>query len=234
MATARTHRVSKVVLLENLTGDWPSELALERSEADLVFNDRAGFNLTVAVVLLNELEPKPLRPHMAGTWLARREFKVSPEVDETSFSPEPLTNEIREYFGLPTGVLRYVSVEGVLDEESLSDAVRVYLDEEVLNLLLARPNDSAAVQMQIELAVQATESVAAAIAKELFNGAVPSAEALEPAPAARRFYENLARTLDVDLADVLELAANQLPTLRAQLEAVFGMQAATATALKEK
>lgn len=235
MATARSHRVSKVLLHEHLrTADWPTQITFTRSDTDLIFNDRAGFTLTVAVVLLNDLSPKPLRPNMAGTWLARREFKVSPEVDETSFSPEPLTDEIREHLGLPKGVLRFVEVDGVLDEENLSDAVRVYVDEEVLNLLQANQTDSAAIQLQIELAVQATETVAVAIAKDLAHGAVPTVDSLETSPAAKRFYENLARTLGTTLADILELATNQAPALRAFLEAAFDMRAATSTALKEK
>lgn len=235
MATARTHRASKVLLHQYLrTADWPTEITFNRSDADLIFNDRAGFTVTVAIVLLNDLLPVPLRPNMAGTWLARREFKVRPEADETSFSPEPLTDEIREHLGLPKGVLRYVDVDGVLDEETLSDAVRVYVDEEVLNLLLANPTDSAAIQLQIELAVQATETVAVVIAKELGHGSVPTVDSLEASPAAKRFYENLARTLDITVANVLELATNQGPALRAFLEDAFDMRAATSTALKEK
>lgn len=236
MATAKTHRVSKVFLREYLrTAEWPTEFNINRSDADLILNDRAGFTLTVAIVLLNDLAPEPLRPHMAGTWLARRDFKLSPEVEDTSFSPEELTDAIREHHGLPKGVLRFVEVEGVLNDEPLSDAVRVYVDPEVLHLLLANPMESSAIQLQIELAIQATENVAVAISRELaVNGAVASVDSLAGYPPAKRFYDNLAKKLGVDVADVLELATNRVPVLRAHLEAAFDMRAATSTALKER
>jgi hypothetical protein len=233
LATGRTHRATHVILQHYLRiADYDSELLLDRSKADLVLNDRAGFTLTVAVVLLNGLVPEPLRPHMAGTWLARRDFRVSVEQSETSFSPEELTQAIREHHGLPEGSLRYVHVEGVLDEEELSDAVRVYVDADVLSLLLANPTDSSALQMQIELAIHATEMVAIAISRELSEGGEPTPEALEVYPAALRFFQNLARTLKTDLAAALALA-DEPSRLRAHLEAAFDARKASVVALKE-
>ncbi|MUN63418.1 hypothetical protein GMA12_09740 [Kocuria sediminis] len=233
LATGRTNRVTYVVEKQYLrVADYDSELLLDRSKADLVFNDRAGFMLTVAVVLLHGLVRKPLQPYMAGTWLARRDFRVSVEQNETSFSPEELTQAIREHHGLPEGSLRYVHVEGVLDEAELSDAVRVYVDTEVLNLLLANPTDTSALQMQIELAIHATEVVASAILRELSESCEPTPEALETYPAALRFFQNLARTLKTDMATILNLA-DEPSRLRAHLEAAFDARKASIVALKE-
>lgn len=232
----RTHRSSYVLLQSYVHREaYDPELEVDRGAADLIFNDRAGFVLTVAVVLLHDLTAAPLRPHMAGTWLARRDFRVGPEEDETSFSPEALTDEVRDFYGLPVGTLRYVHVEGALDAEDLSEVVHVYVDPEVLNLLLANATESSAVQMQIELAIQATETVAQAISRDLGDGGdtEPTPEALEAYPAPLRFFQNLAKTLNTDVADALSLAA-QPNVLRAFLEAAFDMRAASATALKEK
>lgn len=140
IASGKSHRVSFVALQQYLKPEaWPVELELQRSSADLVFNDQAGFSLTVAVVLLHDLTPAPLRPHMAGTWLAKREFSIGPEREETSFSPEELTDELRAHYHLPSGAVRYVQVGEWQDAETLSDQVHVYLDRDVLNLLLANP-----------------------------------------------------------------------------------------------
>lgn len=236
MASSRSHRICHVFVREYFKANaWPAELELERDVADLVLNDRAGFTLTVAVVLLHDLSPEPLRPHMAGTWLARREFVVSPQREDTSFSPEELTDEIRTFRKLPQGVLRFVDVGEWREAEALSDEVHVYVDPEVLNLLLANPNELTSVQMQIELALQATETVAVVIARDLAShGSAPSANALDGYDAAKRFFENLARNLKITLADALDYASNDPATLRAYLEVAFNMRVATSAALKEK
>jgi len=236
LGTAHSHRASQVFLQQYLRiADWPTEMELHRNDADLILNDSAGFTLTVAVVLLNDLSAEPLRPSMAGTWLARREFRVSPEAVDASFSPEELTDEVRKFHNLPNGVLRYVHVDEVLEEETLSDAVHVYVDPEVLRLLLANPADSSAVQLQVELAIQTTETVAVAIARDLTSdGSPPTPEMLEGRPAAKRFYENLARTLKCSVADALELSTNQCARLRSHLEGAFDMRKVTSSALREK
>jgi hypothetical protein len=235
-ARGRTHRTSHVLLESYVQKeDYDTDLMLDRGSADLIFNDRAGFVLTIAVVLMHDLTAAPLRPHMAGTWLARRDFRVGPEEEETSFSPEALTAEIRDFYGLPAGTLRYVQVEGALDADDLSEVVHVYVDPEVLNLLLANSTDSSAIQMQIELAIQATETVAQAISRDLSEGGSiePSPDALEAYPGPLGFFQNLARTLDTDVSHALSLAAEP-NRLRAFLEAAFEMRTASATALKEK
>lgn len=236
VASARSHRISAVLLNEYLKPEaWTEELVLNRSSADMVLNDKGGFSLTVAVVLLHDLEPAPLRPHMAGTWLARRGFNVAPERDETSFAPEELTDEIREFHQLPKDALRYIDVGDWQAAEVLSDQVHVYLDAQVLNLLYANPDETTGIQMQIELAVQSWETVAATIARELASdGAQPSANSLDAYTAARSFFENLASNLELTVADVLSFALSEPARLRAHLEAAFGMRAATTAALKEK
>lgn len=235
MAAARTHRVTSILIQDHLrTASWPEEFTISRSSADLVFNDRSGFTLTVAVALLNDLTHEPLRPHLAGTWLARRDFRVSPETEDTSFSPEALSEDVRKHFGLPQGVLRYVRVEEVLEADAISDAVSVYLDPDVLSLLHANQTDKYAIQLQTELAVHVTEAVAAAITKALSSdGATPTPDLLDEHPAASRFMSRIASELDLSLMDVLFLTHDDPQTLRARLEAAFNLSATTTSALKE-
>lgn len=239
MAAARTHRVTTILVQDYLrTASWPEEFTISRSGADLVFNDRAGFSLTVAVVLLNDLTREPLRPHVAGTWLARRDFRVSPETEDTAFSPEPLSEEIRNHYGLPNGVMRYVRVDDVLEADSISDAVSVYVDPDVLALLHANQSDKFAVQLQTDLAVSVTEAVAGAVTRELSaNGAIATtdltADLLDEYPAVSRFIARIADELKLGVADVMYLSREDPLMLRARLEAGFGLSAATNAALKE-
>lgn len=236
LAAARSNRIADVMIQEYLnSGDWPAELVLDRESSDLILRDLAGFTLTVAIVLLHDLQPEPLRPHMAGTWLARREFSISPEREDTSFSPEELTEEIRLHHHLPQGVLRFVSVGEWQDADLLSDEVHVYVDPEVLSLLLANPSEPSSVQMQIELALQATETVAGIIARDVTEESLsPNDRSLDSFPAAKRFFEIIARNINLSVGECLTVAAQEPAILRAHLEAAFKMRAATSAALKEK
>jgi hypothetical protein len=236
LITGRSHRASRVLLKDYLRiADYDVEFALDRSEADLILNDVNGFTVTVAIALLTAHSFAPLRPHIPGTWLARRMFMVSPERDETSFSPEALTPQIRDHYGLPAGTMRYIRIEtdDLMEEEHIGDAVRVYVDPDVLSLLLANPTDSVSVQMQVELAIQATTAVAAAVVNELRddNGKV-DATGLDDHDAAKRFIDTLATTLKIGVADVLNLAT-EAPLLSSHLEAAFGLRRATVSMLKE-
>lgn len=235
LAAGKTHRVTWVHREYLRSAAWPTEFQMPRDQAPLVLRDPAGFTLTTAIVLLNELTPRPPRPHLAGTWLARRDFRLSPELDDTAFSPEELTDAIRAFHKLPPGVLRYVQVDDPLVEEGLSDAVRVFVDPAVLNLLLVSPSDAASVQVQTELAVITTETVAQKVAIALANRDRPlTHDELTAFPATERFMVNLADSLSAKVDHVLAWSATQTEYLRARLESAFDMKAVTARALKEK
>lgn len=227
LGASRTHRASTIYYQEYLRlADWPTELVIPREADDLVLNDRAGFTLTVAVVLMRDAVPEPLRPSLAGTWLARRDFRISPELDESVFSPEELTAEVRKYHGLPEDTYSFIHVEDVLDAESLADCVRVYLDHRAMTLLQANPDDTIAVHLQIELAIQAAEAITREIARELRAADEGRMEFgvvdLEPASPALTFLERLAVQTNLKVSDLLDMAQNGASLFRANLEATFG------------
>lgn len=233
LLTGRSHRVSKVLVNEGLrAAHYDTEIMLDRSENDLILNDRSGFTVTVAIALLTPNTPRPLRPHIPGTWLARRDFSVSASVDHLSFSPEPLTDVIRAHLGLPKGSLRYIEVGDVLDTENIGDAIHVYVDEQVLNLLLANPTDLISMQMQIDLAVAATTDIATTIAGGIAKqGHVDPAD-LDGHSGAKTFIENLAVTLNISTSDALNLALDGF-LLRPRLEDAFNLRTTTLNMLKE-
>jgi hypothetical protein len=239
MGTSRTHRASTVLLKERLTKDasYPTELILNRADADLVLRDRAGFRITVAVVLLENIPPAPLKPNTAGTWLGRAVFNVSPEKQETSFSPEELTEEVRRANDLPEGVLRFITFDDLLGAEDLSDAVRVYVEPGVLRWMLNNESDPVAIQQQIELAIMAYDSTAQEIVREIRTeykdpDRVLSESDVEPYPAAHRFFEHLAAKCRRSLTDVLRLASDG-QRIRPHLEASFDATKHTLKALRD-
>ena len=99
----------------------------------------------------------------------------------------------------------------------------------------SQPSDATSVQMQIELAIEATETVAITICRELSSeGKALTPSALEGFSAATRFFENLAKNLNVSVDHALDMAATEPVLLRAHLESAFDMRGATTSALKEK
>lgn len=216
--------------------DVDGVLILDRAVAPLIFQDSSGFVVTVALVLMHELQAEPLRPHMAGTWIARREFRLVPERAEFSFSPEPLTKEVRKQFGLPERTPQYIRVDGdhLLTADNIADAVGVYLDEEVLHLLQQSQSDALSVHIQYELAVATMGAVAracvSAIARE--SGGAMSATDVSDHPAVERFLDRLAVQLKRDsLASLLGLIEDP-DALEAHLRAAFDVRRFTLAALK--
>lgn len=221
--------------------DYPTEFFLHRQPGDLVLSDRQGFTITVALVLLVDYQTwDTLRPHMAGTWLARRDFKVSVERDQTSFSPEELTDQVRTDNDLPEGVMRFIQYTSVVGAEDISEVVRVYVDPTVLNWLYANETRPAALQLQTELAVQAYSVAAASMVDEIrFDiGAEPGPGDMGNYPVAEHLFEFITHTLtdatgkDVTISEVLKYTKTP-GLLASHLEVAFKMRDSTLHALKE-
>lgn len=237
IGTGRSHRgASKVVYCEHLNkADYPTAFPLRRAPDDLALSDRQGFTITVGIVLLVDYQTsEPLRPNMAGTWLARRDFKVSPERDQTSFSPEPMTEQVRKDNHLPEGVMRYVHYMSVTSADDISEVVRVYVDPTVLNRLYANETKASSLKEQTELAVQAYSVVATAMVDEI-RGEIdgePTESDLAKFPVAEHLFEFLANTLsdatgkDVSVSNVLRHVKTP-GLLAAHLEAAFKMRDVT-------
>ncbi|MCV7402178.1 hypothetical protein H7K24_18745 [Mycobacterium fragae] len=237
MVTSSTHRASTILLNERLTegAEYPEEFALERATAELILNDRAGYAVTVAVVLLDQIPPAPLTPHQAGTWLARRVFRVSPEKQETSFSPEELTEEVRKTHNLPDGVLRFVAFDDLLAADDLSDSVHVYVEPSVLNWMLNNQSDHVVRQQEVELAILAYDMTAQMIIRQIRDEVPgrPLTEAdLEPYPAAHRFMGNLAVKFECSFSELLSRAEDG-QYVRPFLEAKFEATKFTLEALRD-
>lgn len=239
IGTSRTHRASTVLLKERLTKDasYQPELTVSR-EASLIFGDLAGFTITVAVVLLDSIPPAPLKPNAAGTWLGRADFAVSPERQETSFSPEELTAAVREAYELPEGAMRFITFDDdLLAAEDLSDAVRVYVESDVLQWLRNDAEDPVSMQQQVDLAIMAYDATAQELVRQIrvehqdLEKFLTESD-VEPYPAVHRFFEHLAAKCRLSLTDVLRMASDS-KMIRPYLEANFDASKYTLRALKE-
>jgi len=237
LATANGLRISTILFQRALHEDnFPDVLNINRDSAPLILRNKAGFKITVAIALLNELQPQDLRPHTAGTWLARRDFRVAPELDVSLFTPEPLTEATRAWLKLPEGTLSYIDVpESVITSESISDEVKVYLDEDTLNTLLQNPSDPLSRQIQTDLAATTlnvvVQTMVRAIQSETSTFNVTEVD-IGGYPAVESFIKTLAGRLGRDVGTVIRFA-QESDRLRAEIQSSFGLRASTARALRE-
>lgn len=236
-ARALSNRWSHTVLREyvrHLEDDLVMEI--DRDVDRLVFADGGGFVISIAIVLLHELQPEPLRPHLTGTWLARRDFRVVPERAEFSFSPDELTDELRKQFALPSNAPSFihVDVDQLVGADDLSEAVAVYLDSSILRLLQQSQTDPLALHIQAELAVSTMAAVARGgfVAMETDLDGPPTTADLEDYPAILGLYEQLTKRLNRrTLSAFLDLMRDP-DAFDAHLRAAFDVGKHTLAALK--
>lgn len=110
-----------------------------------------GCNVDVYFVLAAHKEPVPLRPSRKGTWLGHIRFAVRTELGDIGFTPQPLTNQVRQEYSLHADTIRHVVADAdALAGEELS-AIELYVDDDVLAHLNQAPNGPAARFFQRQL-----------------------------------------------------------------------------------
>lgn len=237
-ANSRTLRKSTIILDIPISQAKriPKEIEIQDEFGDelsrYVFLDSNGFQLNVALVLNSELEPKALKIHKVGTFLARTSFTIKPEEQLTSFAPEPLTDALRKDFELPKNCMTYVYVsESVLSTEDLSETVTVYLDTDILNLLHLDEGDEVSKHIQTNLAIQTIETIIYAIINGLREDGRHFSELAENS-AAVQFLNKLSADLGLNSQDLSVFAENDPSRLRSLLEGRFKLQNLVESMLK--
>ena len=98
-----------------------------------------GADVELQLVLNKQLANGPgLKPWRKGTWLSRSQFRLRTTGSWASFSPLELSDEVREGFNLPVGVVKFVEVKtaALLEQgPDIADVVTLYLDPDVLSHL---------------------------------------------------------------------------------------------------
>ncbi len=116
-----------------------------------------GTRFDLMVVLNRALKKSPGIPWRLGTWLAHLQFTFANPSDGIGFTPIPLTDELRQEFGVSSGSLFYPRVKPNQPDwqraNYFDDFGEFYVDSEVLDLLAAAPREqqSAIAQTQIFL-----------------------------------------------------------------------------------
>jgi hypothetical protein len=220
------HRIDRKDFLETIEID-------RLSEDKLVFGDQSGFEISSALIVWEALEKKPLKVSDPGTWLGRSRFRIRPESDFSSFSPLHLDKLTRERLGLREGTYSHIEIQDdILSLEDLSDGVQVYLDEDVLNLLLQDESDGMAKAIQTQLAVTTISSITQFISNELKSEG-KLLEDLGEDIGANRFIRKLAADAKIAPEDLLELALTASNHLVSLVESRFNLSNAIERLLKE-
>lgn len=214
--------------------DFLESVEIDRINEDkLVFGDQSGFEISSALILWNDLEKKPLKVSDVGTWLGRARFRIRPESDFSSFSPLHLDEITRQRLSLREGTYSHIEIQDdILSLEDLSDAVQVYLDEDVLNLLLQDETDGMAKAIQTQLAVTTISSITQFIAQEIKSEGMHF-EDLGEDIGANRFIRKLASDSKIAPEDLLDLALTQPNHLVSLIESRFNLSNAIERLLKE-
>lgn len=132
---------------------------------------RHGCRITFAAILNENIKnPKPLTPHRKGTWLARADFQLKSEIDETlKLLVEPLNEIERERLKLNKSVSQYIEIkEGTIDPEiENTHAPIMYLDEDLYDLALNFAKTDRSKVFQRKLVLDYITSITYNASKEL-------------------------------------------------------------------
>lgn len=103
----------------------------------LMTNQYTGFEFEAFLILKSDIPPKAFKPRSRGTILAKVGFNVNIIDKKGGLKPYPLTDQVREENDLPAAVWIWVEEQSdsLLEATSLKDAFRIYVDEEILNLM---------------------------------------------------------------------------------------------------
>jgi hypothetical protein len=238
LAYARPMRRCRVLMRSPVSSLGDASLSIRRDADELLFGSRRGFDLRAALVLANEQPRRPLRVWQAGTWLSRADFGVRPEARRSALNPALLTKEIREQFKVPEETLWWIRLnatgEDLLQSGSLEEAVSVYLDEQVYNMMIEEDDDPVGMFLQSLLGVDVLMDAATALvaaARDVMGGDVSFSD-LEPWVFPRQTFGQIAATIERPTLTVFDWAASGGSELRSHLQSAFGARSISKAALK--
>ncbi len=134
--TAHTSYLKITSLLYQCTLDCLDVLehrvSFDRPRPDALLASKSGAEISVCVLLTNELKPQGLRPWRKSTWLARKKFAIRTDDVRGWFRPIPLDSETRRQLGLPSTTVRYVNVEAPFEPVGSGNEPEFYVDADLL------------------------------------------------------------------------------------------------------
>ena len=189
-------------------------------------------------MLATEQPRRQLRAWQPGTWLSRADFGIRPEARRSALNPALLTKEIREQFKIPAETLWWIRLnatgEDLLLAGSLEEAVSIYLDEQVYNMMIEEDDDPVGMFLQSLLGVDVLMDVATALvgaARDVMGGDVSFSD-LEPWTFPRQTFGQIAATIERPMLTVFDWAASGGSELRSHLQSAFSARSISKAALK--
>ena len=128
----------------------------------------SGFVVDVYLMLSRTLNPRPLRPHRMGTWIARNRFTVETTLAPAILPPTPLTDELRKQLDLPAKAIRFIDFGDHDLFESYHEQIEptFYVDDQLLAQLNVRRSSASSKALQMQLAGDFVSAVIRKAARE--------------------------------------------------------------------
>lgn len=170
-----------------------------------------------------------------GTWFSSSKFEVRPVTTPFRFLPHPLTEDVRRQHKLPRETLSYTHVVGDLFEcESLSDAIEVYIDAEILELLSEAPRSDASLSFQVMFATQILAGVLNQIAlQSVTHAGFNSTLLADNTSPATRLVSNVAQANKLEPESLLVTLTSNAASANAMAQAYLGARKRVSLALRE-
>ena len=132
-----------------------------------------GCDLRVYFCLARELPPKALHPYRKGTWLGRQEYILRSDLAGVGFFPVRLTDELRTELGLDSNTTRFAAIDddtSVFSREVAPDAVKLYIDDGLLDRLAVAAYTPMGKQLQRQMFLDAAWAISIKTTAELASG----------------------------------------------------------------
>jgi hypothetical protein len=120
-----------------------------------------GCDISVFLSLKDARAQKAGEAWRKGTWLANSEMKIRTGLGNFgfSFTPEKLTEEIREQFGLPTGTIRHIDCPSAIEAVDGPSHISIFIDEDILSHLNLDSTSDVSESFQYQIAIDVTTAV---------------------------------------------------------------------------
>lgn len=213
-----------------------SPVVVSVSGAPYITYSPNGFDLRVFLYVAKDSPSEAWRPNIAGTWLAFKEFRITPQFALSRFSPTPLDDSIRQHYGLSRETLSYVRVgEGIFDVESLDEDLDVFVDVTILRLLQENPNSVLSKYIQLDLAVATLWTLVIKVSNmlTLTNSLTSGSRVNIEGSAAWSLCQELARSGGIAVEEMLASAQDDPGMVRSVIEVYVNSLKTTSLALRE-
>lgn len=224
--SAKKFRVLKTVVGNDLTN--PEGFSISSDIFDAA-KRRHGAEVSIALVLSDELDEVPLRPSTYAQWLVKKDFKVSLYDEESNkIDLQELTEDVRVRFNLPEQAAYFVdmSESAFLTEAdgNIRGAMTIYLDADTLQRLRRGTKSSEAVQKII-----LGEVIPRLIIESIKRAEIGQFSELDSGSPLHNLFRQLGEATKRRPSDVFDVATKHPERLPTYVQAVVG----TVSAIKE-